>query len=46
MGASAVALEMALHYLKHDISYIELYYLTNRATPEIFGNYKLALYKT
>ena len=34
---------MSLHYPKHNISYLSLHKLSNRATPCMFGNYKLAL---
>ena len=42
-AASAKALRMSLHYPKHNISYLNLHLISNRATPNMFGNYKLAL---
>ena len=43
LGASAKALKMALHYPKHNISYLNLHSICNRATPNMFSDYKLAL---
>ena len=46
--ASANATKMALHYPKQQISYPNLLFIANRATPNMFCDYKLAilLYKT
>ena len=46
--ASANSLKMCLHYPVEMISYHNLHKMTNRATPEMLCNYKLALqlYKT
>ena len=41
--ASARALRVAMHYPKQQLSYLNLHKLTNRATPEMFSTYKLAL---
>jgi hypothetical protein len=42
LTASSTELNMALHYPKHIISFQKLHTLTNRATPRMFCNYKLA----
>ena len=48
LTASSSALNMAIHYTKPFISYKRLHVITNRATPDMFCNYKLSLllYKT
>jgi hypothetical protein len=43
MTASANALKMATHYKYQMLSYKNLHRLTNRSTPEMLSNYKLAL---
>jgi hypothetical protein len=44
----SLALRVALHYPDQSISYMELYKISNGATPLMFAKYKLALllYKT
>jgi hypothetical protein len=37
------ALRVAFHYTNQYISFIELHKQANRATPEMFGRYKLSL---
>ncbi len=40
---TASALKLALNYPRYDISHLNLHKLTNRATPDMLCNYKLAL---
>ena len=48
LTASSNAIKLALHYPKHLISYNNLHRIANRATPKMYGLYKLSLllYKT
>ena len=43
LTASASALKLALNYPQYDISHVNLHKITNRATPDMFCKYKLAL---
>ncbi len=43
LSTSANALKMALNYPQELISFQNLHRMTDRATPEMFSNYKLAL---